>query len=143
VPWATEADALKYTGKAVAEDELIRAQATIELHVGRIEDLATVELSARDLEWLKRAVSYQAAWEPGQPDLHTRTEVTRLSQDGISAEMPATALTLAPLAKRAIRKLSWMGNRSTCVAPFRPEVLLRYPVGGPITDYPFEPWKPL
>jgi hypothetical protein len=145
VSWATEADVLSLTGTAVAEDELTRAQAQIEMAVGRTDVLATAEMNARDLEWLRRAVAYQAAWASNQPDLYTRTEVTSLAQDGISVQFQNGALALAPLARRAIRRLSWVGQHSTEVEPFNPTVAVRYPVGGPIIDYPFEGegWQPL
>lgn len=142
--WASEQDTLTLTGHAVAEDELARAQAQVELTVGRTEVLAAGELSTYDLEWLKRAVAYQAVWSQGQPDLHTRLNVTQLAQDGMAATFNPDALVLAPLAKKAIKRLSWMGgSRSIPVEPFQPMWRRRWPVGGPLVDFEHEPWRPL
>jgi len=142
--WATTTDVNNLTGTPVAEDVVTRAQALIELKIGRTEALATAEMSARDLEWLRRAVAYQAAWLPGQADLNTRLDVTQLSQDGLSTVFAPDAIVYAPLAIRALKKLSWMsGTRSIAVDPFVPTPRRRWPVGGPVIDYDMEPWQSL
>jgi len=142
--WAIEQDVITLTGHPVTEDELARAQSQIELAIGRTEALATAELSARDLEWLRRAVAYQAVWAASQHDLHSRMDVTALSQDGVSAQFSGDSLVLAPLARRAVRKLSWMGGvRSIEVEPFMPTPRRRWPVGGAVIDYESEPWRSL
>jgi hypothetical protein len=142
--WATEDDVVALTGQAVTTDELAMAQALIEGAIGRTEAMATAEMVASDLEWLRRATSYQAVWMAGQPDLFTRMNVKQLSQDGLSATMNEDALLLAPLAKRELKRLSWRrGTRSLDVEPFCPTKRLRWPVGGPVVDYENEPWQPL
>lgn len=141
--WATTNDANTLTGIACAEDELLYAQAMIELFIGRTESLATAELSARDLEWLRRAVVYQAVWLKTNPDAVQRIEVSELSQDGVSGTLTGDALVLAPLARRAINKLSWKGSRSVCVAPLDYRGRRIYWPGDPIIDYNFESWRPL
>lgn len=142
--WCTGADVVALTGKPADEEKIQIAQAHIELFVGRTEALATAELSTKDLEWLRRAVAYQAVWLEGQADIDTRLNVIQMAQDGQQATLVGDALVLAPLAKMAIRKLSWMGrNRSISVEPFCPRVERRYPVGGPVIDYDFERWRRL
>lgn len=143
--WATEADVVTITGSPADSQKLAQAQGMIELAVGRTETLATAELNTRDLEWLKRAVAYQAAWLAGQHDIHTRLSVTQLAQDGMAATFGEDSLTLAPLAKRAIGNLSWMtaGTRSVTVEPFCPTPVRRYPIGGQVIDYALEPWQAL
>lgn len=144
MPWATGADVVALTGKPANDEKIAVAQSHVELFIGRTEATATAELSARDLEWLKRAVAYQAVWLEGQPDIDTRLNVTQMSQDGQQATLAGDALILAPLAKLAIRKLSFMGrNRSISVEPFNPTIIPRYPVGGPVIDYDFERWRRL
>jgi hypothetical protein len=129
--WASGADVTALTGVPADDVLLNQAQALIELVVGRTEAQATAELSARDLEWLRRGVAYQAAWVAGQPDLFTRLEVQRLAQDGMSADFLSDSLTLAPMARRVLRNLSWRGaTRSTEVEPFVSTPTRRYPVGG-------------
>lgn len=144
--WATTDDVSVLTAQTVADDEVARAQSRIELFVGRREATATGELSANDLEWLRRAVAYQAAWEKGQADLDTRVNVRQLSQEGVSTTFTPDGLVLAPLARKAIRRLSWVGGgrgTSQRAAPYKPDDPVRYPVlppGGAIIDYDFERW---
>jgi hypothetical protein len=142
--WATGADVVALTGKPADEEKIQIAQAHIELFIGRTEALGSAEMNARDLEWLKRAVAYQATWLEGQADIDTRLNLTQMAQDGQQATFQGDALVLAPLAKLAIGKLSWMGrNRSISVEPFCPTIVARYPVGGPVIDYDFERWRRL
>lgn len=144
MPWATTADVNSLTGTPVPEDTLAQAQALVELAIGRTEALATAEMTPRDLEWLRRAVAYQAVWVQGQSDLFTRLDVRALSQDGMSATFSDGTLVYGPLTKRAIRKLSWMsGTRSIPVEPFTPTPRRRWPVGGAVIDYDMEPWQPV
>ena len=145
MPWCTEADVPALTGSPADASKIALAQSQIELAIGRTEAKGTAEMTANDLEWLRRAVAYQAVWITGQPDLFTRTEVKSLAQDGLSATFDGNALTLAPLARRALRRLSWLGGgtRSVAVEPFVPTLTRRYPVGGPVVDYEGEQWTPL
>jgi len=147
MPWAAITDVDDLTGKDVSTAELAMAQAVIELHVARTDDTPTEALSARDLKWLKRAVAYQAAWMTEQPDIFTRTDMdenTALLQDGVDARnLPADAMTLAPLARRAVRRLSWKQSRSIHVESAFEQSARVYPVGGPVIDYPNEDWQPI
>jgi len=115
-PWATEADVAELTGKTVSAAQRTQAAATIELHVGVIEGVERTDISDRDRYWLKLATCYQAAWLAAQPDLFERNDVSSAGQDGESATFRADAHTLAPLARRAIKRLSWRGPR-TLVTP--------------------------
>lgn len=108
--WATVPEVAEITGVTVTDAQLNQANGTVELHVGRLAD--AVGIGTRDLAWLKRAVAYQAAWEKGQADLLTRSEVKSSSQDGASSSQDGEDQVLGPLAKRALRHLSWRGNRS-------------------------------
>jgi hypothetical protein len=109
-PWASVSDVTEITGATVDAETLAQAQGVIELLVGRTADATWIP--ARDLRWLRRAVAYQAAWMPSQPDLFTRTEVASSSQDGASQVYRPDSHLLAPLARRALKKLTWRGNRS-------------------------------
>lgn len=140
--WCTGADVVALTGTPADDEKIAMAQGHIELAIGRTEASAADDLSARDLDWLRRAVSYQAAWLEGQADINTRLDVTQLAQDGMQATFAGDGLILAPLAKRALKRLSWRGGtRSIAVEPFNPTVIPRYPVGGPLIDYDFERWR--
>lgn len=111
-PWASPTDVDEIAGVTATDAEVKLAQAVIETVVGRTSDEATARFSARDLSWLKRAVAYQTAWMTAQPDLLTRTETDSQTQDGAHQTYRPDSHVLAPLARRALKKLSWMRSRS-------------------------------
>lgn len=138
--WASIADIAAATGATVSA--LVRTQAAqaIELHTGLIEAVVREDISDRDLYWLKLAVCYQAAWIEAQPDYLERTAVTQASQDGQSAMYGPDALTLSPLARRALKKLSWRGPRA--IVPDRGTTVPRLdPVSDASDDY--MAWQPM
>lgn len=114
--WATVADIKNLTDKIVSDQKRNEAAATIELHTGLIESVERTDISGRDRYWLKQAVSYQAAWLSAQADLYERNDVDSAGQDGESATFRPDAHTLAPLARKAIKRLSWRGPR-TLITP--------------------------
>lgn len=116
IPWATIADVTTLTGKTVTQSDRDRAAASIELHVGLIEAVDRPDVTDRDRYFLKLAVCYQAAWLVAQPDLFERNDVASAGQDGESAVFRPDAHTLAPLARKAIKRLSWRGPR-TLITP--------------------------
>lgn len=111
--WATpqQVDA---TGLAVTQQQLAQAQASIETLCGRIY-ADTPRIRPRDVHWLGQAVAYQAAWITEQYDLATRLDTTATSQDGVSNQLTADAVVLAPMAGRALRRCSWMRSRTVHV----------------------------
>lgn len=112
--WATAAEAAEITGSAPSAEILALAHGDIELAVGRTQEATWI--AARDLRWLKRAVAYQAAWLPSQPDHLTRSQTTgSVIQDGAHVEVTRAGQKLAPLAISALKKLSWRGSRSVTV----------------------------
>jgi hypothetical protein len=146
VPWATEAEVAEITGVTVTAERLTQAQSVIELYVGRTE--GSQVWPAAQSGWLKKAVAYQAAWMPAQPDLLTRAGVERVSQDGATVEFTGDGQHLAPLAKKALRRLGWRGTRSIYTPPVRGGQYAGnyYPaaegVGG-VRDFADDPWRPL
>ena len=138
--WAQPADVLTLTGITVTDAVVLQAQTSIEVLTGRTFVTPSTSLSVRDLYWLKTAVAYQAAWLPQQVDLYSKAELSNISQDGMNITYdPATAgkaLVCAPMARRAMRRLSWMGSRS----------LHTHPVGASrrsttSADYDGEQWQ--
>ncbi|MET8149389.1 hypothetical protein ACIBSW_34550 [Actinoplanes sp. NPDC049668] len=104
---ATPEDVSRLTGVDVTTDEIDRAQAHIEIFTGRaLADLT--EFSAQDAHWLKLAVVYQAAWLVGQPDLDLRLSVSSNGQAGAFTE---DAVIIAPLARKAYMRCSWVKSR--------------------------------
>jgi hypothetical protein len=120
--WATITDITDVTGKTV--DELTRnlAASAIELHTGAIESVPRVDMSRRDAYWLRQAVCFQAAWLAPTPDYLERNDIKTASQDGASASGGPDWMTLAPLARKALKRLSWRGTRTVLTG--RPSGLL-------------------
>lgn len=111
--WATLADVLSLTGVDAEPDTLTQAEGVVELFAGISPD-NTTELSGGNARMLRAAVAYQTAWMESQVDVTSRTDVASLDQDGVRVTPAhADALVLAPLAKRALDRLSWRGRRST------------------------------
>lgn len=120
--WATVDDVATYTGTQVTAAQLAQAQAAIDVAAGRSIDVYS-SLRSRDLYYLKLATAYQAAWMAAQPDIFTRTEVKQSAGDGMSVQYGDGALVLAPLARRALRRVSWRRSRSVR-AVSRTDILL-------------------
>jgi hypothetical protein len=125
--WCTVADVALLTGATVTIATVVQASAQIELHTGRTylelvaePDGGTVKIGRRDREWLRRACAYQAAWLLGQPDMHRRMQITNsTTPGGASVTLGAKALELAPLARAALKRVSWVRTRSLHVrSPF-------------------------
>lgn len=138
--WATVSDVLAATGVTVTTATLALAQSVVELYANRTY-AASDGVTTRDLHWLRMAVCYQAAWQPSQPGYMTATRgVKTYAQDGMSVSHASVAeITLAPLALRALRNLTWWGTRSIAGKSGRP----------PATDFlneasdVFHGWTPL
>ncbi|MFI5687897.1 hypothetical protein [Streptomyces sp. NPDC051636] len=129
--WATAQDVIDCTGVSVTDQQLAQAQAAIEVFTNRIY-ADTARVRTRDLYWLGRAVAYQAAWLAGQFGLETRMDATQIQQDQVSTTLQGDGLVLAPMAARALRKVSWMRSRTVHV---RSAVEGSGPrLGDPLTD---------
>lgn len=108
--WSTAAEALTYTKIAVDDSDIEAAQAMIEVFADVTEDAL---IGTKNLRLLKMAVAYQAAWITDHPDVFTHVDVSSMLQDGIQfVNNNMNSGVLAPMAKRAIDRLSWRRNRS-------------------------------
>lgn len=113
IAWATEADVLSITRKTATAADIQSAAHEIESLTGLIQSVDRPDLTDRDRHWLKLAVAYQTAWMLDNPDLFSREDVTSVSQDGESAVYRNTdAHILSPLARKALRRLSWRSLRA-------------------------------
>lgn len=116
--WTDTTTVLAVTGIEASDQQLLQAQADIEIFTGRMWT-DTARIRTRDLYWLGRAVAFQAVWSAGQPGRETRMDLTSSTQDGVSANLTADAVILAPMAARAINRLSWRRSRTVHVrSPF-------------------------
>lgn len=117
--WATAANVLSLTGKIVTEQTALEASAVIDIYANRTE-AASGGMSPRDLGWLQRATSFQAAWMPTQPGYHQRNAYQQVTQDGMQIVYGKEwQISLAPLAARALKNLSWKATRTQRVVSIR------------------------
>lgn len=105
--YASEPDVLDLTGSSVTAEDVERAEVIV-LLAGGIPTTAT--LDAEDVENLRRAVCYQAAFMGYQPGLFGAIDVQRSNLDGHLLEhwedRDTYAATLAPLARLALKRVS-------------------------------------
>lgn len=114
--WTNSAQVLALTATAVTLAEITRAEAVIGIAAGRDPDATPLDsLSARDASWLGKAAAYQSAWMLGQPDMFTRSSVVSYGDNGQSLTFGPSGQDLAPLARRALRRVSWKGTMSVAV----------------------------
>lgn len=110
--WATVDDVLDVTKETVTATILAQANSAVTIYSNRTE-AASSSMGTRDLYWLKQATCWQAAWLSGQPGWTTRSTVDTVQQDAASVTYTdESSITLAPLAKRALKNLSWKGART-------------------------------
>jgi hypothetical protein len=129
--WASAQDVIDTTGVTVTEQQLVQAQKNIEVFSNRIYP-DSERMRTRDLYWLGQAVAYQAAWLAGQFGLETRLDATQIQQDQVSSTLTGDGLVLAPMAARALRRVSWMRSRTVHI---RSAIEGAGPiVGDPLTD---------
>ena len=111
--FCTTRDVERLTGYAVTQDVLNRAQAILEVYVGRIEQDVT---NMRDHSLLGRALAYQAAYmRDNAEQIFEQVMVQQSGQNDSLTTYKANDMTapwIAPLAVMACKKLSWTKSRS-------------------------------
>lgn len=115
--WATIEQVEAITGVTVTGGTLAVASAMIDTFTGADEDLPEDSISAIDRKRLRKATAWQAAWIPGKPGLLTERElVTSVSSDGQSIQRESQLDAMcAPMAKREIANLSWVGTSTVSI----------------------------
>ena len=142
--WATVDDVATFTGLSVTTAQLMMAQAIIDMFAGRTYD-AQPRTGTRDQYWLKLAVVYQAAWLTSQPDLFQRIDLAAITMSNRAVALKDDSLRIAPLASKALSKVSWLRGRSLHVqAPFTDSFggLLNPNADSAANDLAF-PWFPV
>lgn len=110
--WATIADVQTVTGKTVTADQLAQAEAVITVYANRTPT-ASASMGVRDLYWMQQAVCWQSAWQTQQYGYDQRSNAQSVMQDGLQVERETEhSVTLAPLAARSMKNLSWKANRT-------------------------------
>lgn len=118
--WATVADVLEYTNVTVTDAQLTLAGTIVDMACARAYEIDADRVGDRDLYWLKLAVCYQSAWVIAQPDLFQRMDLTVLGHSSTLTQFGPNAMILGPLAKFALKRVSWLKSRSLHVrSPFQ------------------------
>lgn len=105
-------DVQNITATAVDAPTLAMADEMVTIYVNRTPE-ASSGIGDRDLGWITRAVSWQAAWLATNVNVVSRQQFDTMSQDGVSLSSTAQwAKVLAPMAARALKNLSWKGTRT-------------------------------
>lgn len=110
--WATAADVLDLTGQTVTSQQVSAANSVIEVCAARVYTLAIDRTGSRDVEWMRRAVAYQTVWMTSQPDFFQRMDVTSIAEGRKSVGLKDSALILAPMAAKTLKRVSWLRSRS-------------------------------
>jgi hypothetical protein len=126
--WATTADVLAITGVQCTETDLLQAGFMIDMYSGRPYSFTGPDGSTYnwyenigdiDAYWMKLAVAYQVAWLQQQPDILTRIDMVNVPAKGRPLTLNPGGLILGPLAKMALRRVSWLRTRALHVrSPF-------------------------
>jgi hypothetical protein len=120
--WVTAEQAELYTGVAgLTAPTLTVASSMIDTFTGADEEAPADAISVLDRKHLAKATAWQAVWIANKPGLVTEREnaqsITSDTQ-AITREDRADAM-LAPMARREIMNLSWVGTRSTVLRKAR------------------------
>lgn len=118
--WCTVTDVLNLTSANITTTQLSQAGATIDIECGRSYAIDGSRVGSRDLYWLKLACAYQAAWLTTQVDEFTRIDALGIQASRRMIMLRDTALVLAPHARKALKRVSWLKTRSLHVkSPFQ------------------------
>ena len=115
-------------GATVTDADISLATFTVETYANRTSDLID-QIDAIDLVWIRRAITAQAAWLTSQPGYLGRSVAAKVDAGGVHVERTdgstggwrEWADTLAPMAARRIKNLSWKNGR----APLLPATVSR------------------
>lgn len=110
--WATPEEASEITSETVTQAQLTAAHPVLAIHTRHSVEIRD-KIKAKDLFLLKCAEAYQAAWMARQVDYVGRSDVDQVDHDGLRySKGDPDAHTLAPLAAKALRSLSWRRSKS-------------------------------
>ena len=108
--FATADDVLDLTGFTAERKDIKLAQAIIEMYCGRVEAQVKQE---SDLTWLKYATAWQVAYMTNdQASIYEQANVQSVSQNRVYINVGGNDYFVAPMAAKAVSRLSWMKSRS-------------------------------
>lgn len=105
--FVTPSEVSTLTGRTPSADTITLAETVMDVHAGRAQEVWPY-LSDADQRTLRYAIAFQAVWLDAHPEAVSSMDVESASQlDQSVTPTDADALTLAPLARRVLRRLSW------------------------------------
>ena len=112
--FASTDDVTTYTGVTATDAQIEMAQGIVELYCNRSE-AASAHFTAKDTRVLKQATCYQVAFMLSN-NVFTVGDLSGLSQGDLSVtwkeQGSSDSKTIAPLAAKALKQLSWNRTRS-------------------------------
>jgi hypothetical protein len=126
--WATVQDVLNITGQQVNDQQVVAAGFIIDMFTGRPYSFTGPDGQSYnwyentgdvDAYFLKLAVCFQTIWMTMQPDYMVRLDLANLPAKGRPLTLNPEGLIVGPLAKKALRRVSWLRSRALHVrSPF-------------------------
>ena len=118
--WCTPEQVEQWTGVGnISAATVALASSMIDTFTGAAPEAPADAISTKDRKHLAKATAWQAVWVAGKPGLISQREnANSISSDTqtITREDRADIM-LAPMARREIMNLSWVGTRSVIVPP--------------------------
>lgn len=109
----TVAEALDITRATVSESDITSAHYELECTTGRlILSEADGVFNTLDAAWLKRAIAFQAELIAGRPSKNLTVDAQSISEDGASVTPNSEGLVIAPMARLALKNVTWVGART-------------------------------
>ncbi|MFF7496317.1 hypothetical protein [Streptomyces rubiginosohelvolus] len=116
--FATIEEVMSIAGVSVDNATLLKAQGIIETAAGKPEEEIPLT-AATDLLWLKKAVAYQCAYMENDPmSVFEQPNLESATQGDNKMVFGDKDVWLAPLAEKALSRLSWNRSRTIATAPF-------------------------
>lgn len=120
--WCTVAEAAAITNEALTIGDLQLANSILTIYVA-VTPAARDKVASkswRNLDLLKKAEAFQAAWMKNKPAILERSDVDQVIQDSLQwSKSDQDSHVLAPLAKAAIQRLSFRSGRT--IQPLSPQ----------------------
>ena len=117
--WCSPSQVENWTGVTVSAETTLLASAIIETVSGADIDAPADAISVKDRKHLAKATAWQAVWVAGKPGLITQREsAPSVTSDTQNIQRDDKVdVYLAPLARRELMNVSWIGTRSTIIPP--------------------------
>jgi hypothetical protein len=118
--WCTPEQVEQWTGvSGITSATVALASSMIDTYTGAAIEAPLDAITTKDRKHLAKATAWQAVWVAGKPGLISQREnANSVSSDTQSITREDRAdIMLAPMARREIMNLSWVGTRTTIVPP--------------------------